>query len=500
MKQKDNKLEQVPRLLALVLAMLSGLSLAGGFSVGGWDARPVRLYADLTKGLFVTEEEVPDDSYLWAQIEMPDPLPEGAWEPHSEVPDVAPAAENRTGQQSAAEAVPVEKSAMESVAALESRTDPAGVQMHAVPIEDFSENRDALSFFFSALDRRQELDRPVRIAFLGDSFVEGDILTSNLREYLQERFGGRGVGFVPLAAIDRYRNTVNIEHEGWRIQNSLYRDQKANYLLGGQTFFPASGEAWVSIRTTDQRDHAKSFDTASLLYSADSAATVYYRLGAAQEQQTSLRDDGSLQLLVTHRKDMRSVNFRIQAGEGFTGYGLFLNDETGVYVDNYSLRSSSGVQLLRVGPNLLQRMSRMIPYDLVILQYGMNVMEADRREYNTYTEQMIRVVNRIREAMPQASILIFGVGDRNFRNEDGDMVTRPGVISLIEAQRRIAQESGVAFWNTYLAMGGRNSMGSFVDHTPALANKDYTHINYLGGRRIGLAFGQALTEAQSRYE
>ena len=41
--------------------------------------------------------------------------------------------------------------------------------------------------------------RPVRIAFFGDSFVEGDILTADLREKLQLAYGGGGTGFAPTS-------------------------------------------------------------------------------------------------------------------------------------------------------------------------------------------------------------------------------------------------------------------------------------------------------------
>ena len=453
-------------MLALVIAILTGLSLFDGFSVGGREYRAVHLYSELTKGLNNPEEDFSADNQLWAQMETPvaaSPQPDDS---------------------------------------LAGTTVPDTVVMPrpgVVPIEDFSENRDVLAAFFAALDRREELERPVRIAFLGDSFVEGDILTSDLREYLQERFGGRGVGFVPLAPVDRYRNTLTVDHNGWAVSNSLHGEHVSRYLFGGQCFAPSSGEAYVKVQATGQRQHSRAFNTVSLLYASDSAATLHYTFGRSDEREAVLKTDGTLQLFEATRQDMQAVHFRVVGGEGFTGYGLFLNDETGVCVDNYSLRSSSGVQLLRIGPNLLSRMNRMLPYDLVILQYGMNVVEADRRDYSHYAEQMVRVVGRIREAMPDVGILIFGVGDRSFKDDDGNMATKAGVISLVEAQRRIAQQTGVAFWNTYLAMGGRNSMNAFVNQTPALANKDYAHINYLGGRRIGLAFGEALTDAQRRY-
>jgi hypothetical protein len=448
-------------MLVLMIGALTALSLAGGISIGGKTSKPVRLYADLTRGIALTEADtLPPDSMLWARMEVP--------------------------------VLPVGAAATDTVHS-------AAPRFEGVPIEDFSENKDVLASFFSALDRRDSLGRPVRIAFLGDSFVEGDILTSDVREFLQERFGGRGVGFVPLAPIDRYRNTLSVDHSGWKILNSLYGAQKAKYLLNGQCFAPADSTASITVRASDQREHIKAFDVAALLYSTDSTATLHYKLGGGEEKETPLRAGGTLQLFEAGRQNMRMATFRITAPEGFTGYGLLLNDRTGVCVDNYSLRSSSGMQLLRMGPNWLARMHTMIPTDLVVLQYGMNVMEAERSDYQSYTDQMIRVVARIREAMPGVGILIFGVGDRNFKNEEGEMVTKIGVTRLIEAQRRIAEQTGAAFWNTYLAMGGQNSMGTFVNQTPALANKDYTHINYLGGRKIGLAFGEALMDAQNRY-
>ena len=54
-------------------------------------------------------------------------------------------------------------------------------------------------------ERVSSLDRPVRIAYFGDSFIEADILTGDLREMLQKRFGGCGVGYVPITTkISRF--------------------------------------------------------------------------------------------------------------------------------------------------------------------------------------------------------------------------------------------------------------------------------------------------------
>ena len=59
--------------------------------------------------------------------------------------------------------------------------------------------------------------RPVRIAVLGDSFIEGDILTADLREKLQQAYGGGGAGVGPSAwpQTPRRRPLTN-QAKGWR--------------------------------------------------------------------------------------------------------------------------------------------------------------------------------------------------------------------------------------------------------------------------------------------
>mgnify|MGYP002224516956 CR=1 FL=1 len=57
---------------------------------------------------------------------------------------------------------------------------------------------------------------------------------------------------------------------------------------------------------------------------------------------------------------------------------------------------------------------------------------------------MIKVVEHLRKAFPQASILIVGVGDREHRDEDGNLRTMPGVKNLIRYQQALAAETHTA--------------------------------------------------------
>ena len=66
-------------------------------------------------------------------------------------------------------------------------------------IEDYSDSTmRGMKHFYEALSKVKTMKRPVRIAYFGDSFIEADIFTADLREMLQQEFGGCGVGYVPV--------------------------------------------------------------------------------------------------------------------------------------------------------------------------------------------------------------------------------------------------------------------------------------------------------------
>lgn len=76
----------------------------------------------------------------------------------------------------------------------------------------------------------------------------------------------------------------------------------------------------------------------------------------------------------------------------------------------------------------------------------------------------------------------------------------PGIKHLVRYQQHLAAEEGVAFWNLFEAMGGEGSMARMVEADPPMANHDYTHINFRGGKRIAGLLFEALMEGKARAE
>ncbi|MDR0230494.1 MAG: hypothetical protein LBI82_00035, partial [Dysgonamonadaceae bacterium] len=114
--------------------------------------------------------------------------------------------------------------------------------------DDYSADHNALDRFYDALSA----NRSVRIAYFGDSFIEGDILTGSLRYMLQEKYGGNGVGFVPINCLTAgFRTTVVTSADGWGehcLTDSIFDRKKQG--LSGYYFIPqANSTATFSSRT-----------------------------------------------------------------------------------------------------------------------------------------------------------------------------------------------------------------------------------------------------------
>jgi hypothetical protein len=109
---------------------------------------------------------------------------------------------------------------------------------------------------------------------------------------------------------------------------------------------------------------------------------------------------------------------------------------------------------------------------------------------------MENVITHLKRCCPNASFLVVGVSDKSWNN-NGTFETDPSVPLLIEAQRRVAEKKGAAFWSLYDAMGGYNSMVNWVTSDTALANKDYTHLNFRGSHKVGkMLFNELMVNYQ----
>jgi hypothetical protein len=350
--------------------------------------------------------------------------------------------------------------------------------------------------------QRLKNGKNVRIAWFGDSFIEGDILVQDVREMLQRVFGGKGVGFVPaFSSTAQFRQSVHHTFSKDWEETSIMSRRSTRFPLGitGHISFPAlvedSSEAsWVEL-IGSSRSGAQTFDKIRVLYgeSVDSSGKLRCETNVGSFQKAVISGLG-LKSAVFATKGANRVVLSFQSKDTLPIHGISLEgDSGGVLVDNFSFRGNSGTGLLKIPVSSLRETDRLLDgYQLVVLEYGTNVTDATMAGFGWYAKKMEEVVAHLRLAFPEADFLLIGVGDRGQRGEGG-IVSNPAVAKVLEAQRQAANSTGCAFWDLRQAMGGENSMAAWVD--AGMASSDFTHISPGGGRRLGKAFSKAFLKA-----
>lgn len=108
---------------------------------------------------------------------------------------------------------------------------------------DFSskETDQSLEQFFKKLQALKKGKRKkVRIGYFGDSMIEGDLITQNIRQILQSNYGGHGVGFVPITSVVAgFRQTIQHKFSpNWIDQNFQNAKKIPFHFLSGHQFKP----------------------------------------------------------------------------------------------------------------------------------------------------------------------------------------------------------------------------------------------------------------------
>lgn len=352
-----------------------------------------------------------------------------------------------------------------------------------VIIEDYTESGKGLSRLRQALKE----PRLARIAVIGDSYIEGDIFTEDLREMLQNKHGGRGVGYVNMhSEFPGFRKSVRQGGgKGWKEFAANSRHDSA-YMSLSQHYYKLQSPTESTYEGSDSYSNIDSWNKSQFLFISPNDANITVETSAGVQ---TIPVTGALEIQAIALKGNTS-KFNVKtADKSIVGLGVWLTDTTGVNVDCMSSRGFSGVTLAKVNRRLSEQMARHIDYDLIILEFGINAMSPQQTNFNVYRKKMEGVIAHVRECYPDADILLLGIGDRGSKKgtEVHSMTSAPYMVS---AQREAARRARCLFWDTREAMGGEDAIVNWVRQ--GWANTDYVHLNHKGGKQLAMPLFKAI--------
>ncbi len=390
------------------------------------------------------------------------------------------------------------------------KPDSISIKLVSQPLDYPGDDKSVLYPFFHDLAESLESKQGIHILHYGDSQLEGDRITDYLRSRFQTEFGGYGPGILPLGE-EAYSlallSTVSGNWQRYNLMGTKYKDQGSHPYgpLGSYFRFTtdpqdsAAGnkqppEAWINFRgkgiSSGRADH---YQRCRIFYeNYHPPVKVSFYNGDVKIKSDTLAQSGSLKeydLSFPESPASLTIRFRGPGSPDF--YGICLDSPSGIYVDNIPIRGSSGLEFTRMNPVLMKEIYRSLNVKLLILQFGVNVVPGDLDNYSYYENGLYSQICQLKLLNPGLSIIVIGVSDASRKSGD-TYESYPCVEKILNAQKSAALKAGCVFWNLYEAMGGKNSMPSWVFAKEPLASTDFLHFNYAGARIVGKMFYSAL--------
>ncbi|GHT73311.1 hypothetical protein AGMMS50262_04210 [Bacteroidia bacterium] len=372
-------------------------------------------------------------------------------------------------------------------------------QNHASRIHLPDNQWDYFDDLFAELDTCQQAGKIVHILHYGDSQIEGDRITGYLRQKLQEKFGGNGPGLLP--AVQPIPSSAVGQDFSGNIERFIVAGTLKNsaahrrYGALGQVGM-LSGNAMISVHARDWKvtfDNAKEFQKIRLFVGKPSENFQANLSNKKLSAPKAVRRNLPAVSVFSWNFNTPVQSFSLQLSGASEIYGIAVDGKSGVAVDNVPFRGSSGTFFSTTDAELMSSMLKELNVGLVMLEFGGNitpVVHSDK-QIAQYKKTMSEQIVFFKKCNPKTKIIFIGPADMSTKIK-GQLQTYPYLEQTIEALKQAALENGVAFWDMYEVMGGRNSMIDWVRNSPALAAKDYIHFSEKGAARISELFFESL--------
>jgi alginate O-acetyltransferase complex protein AlgI len=361
------------------------------------------------------------------------------------------------------------------------------------------------------LDSLRYSRRQVRIMYYGDSQIEGDRITSYLRQTLRKGHGGTGPGlFLPLMPVMITKTVWLKSSSNWKKYNYLsYKSGKLSHndlgpFMAVCRFLPEGKKtavpekAYVTIKPSNVSDSSASeYDLLRIFYGNTSdQVRVVVKANDNEVFSDILKKGSGFYETGCSLGGAKEICIEFEGTVSPDIYGISIESSTGIIVDNIPQRGSAGLEFTMVGKSNLEETYRNLSPDLFVLHYGLNIVKNVRHDYSYFRKGLERQLALLKEISPATPVLVLSVTDmadirgdtlRSYRN----------IPSIIDAQYRAATDAGAAFWNSYRSMGGDSSIIRWADKNPPLAQKDYVHFTYPGADTLSKILTNALFAERS---
>ena len=362
------------------------------------------------------------------------------------------------------------------------------------------------------LQMEKASNKSIRILHYGDSQIEGDRTTREIRNFFQEKYGGTGTGFqnmtpfVPMAAVAHKTDGKWLRMTSFGRQDQRQSDGRYGVTGIANRFNSQAEGKYDAFINFYPRSYgykkAREFSKFQLFHGPlkDSLKISWFINDTLNQIQLmdTLTDDSKLVVRASEPIKELRIEFK---GASPDFYGISLDGKSGVNVDNISMRGSSGISFTQMDESHFKKELSNHEIALIILQFGGNSVPyfKTKESVKSYGQSFQRQIQLFKRLVPSASILVVGPSD--MASKKGlKWLSYPIIREVRNTMMNVAFDERVGYFDLCGFMGGEGSMVEWVNKSPPLAGPDHIHFTRRGAKKVGIAIANAIKQELDRYE
>jgi len=358
-------------------------------------------------------------------------------------------------------------------------------------------------FFKKLYQLKKEKKGTVNILHIGDSHIQADYITHQLRQNFQLEFGNAGRGFVfpdKVAQTNEPANYVSQSTGKWELKRVVFPDQPLPIGLGGITIRSTDENAMVKISIKNYPELNYEFNRVTTFFLKESKS---YNISVKDSLNRDLAFLGNFSssyfvnsATVTLPYLTNNISFKsfksLPTQERVTYFGFsFVNGNPGILYHAIGVNGAKYKHYLAA--EYFAEQTKALNPDLIVLSLGTN--EALDHPYSDpkFTEYVDDLIKKLKAQNPNALFVIATHPDsfkkKNKRN--------PGIATIRKKLLEYAENSQIACFDLYEAGGGNHSADNWKK--AELLREDGVHFTRKGYELQGNMFYLALIKAYNQY-
>lgn len=330
----------------------------------------------------------------------------------------------------------------------------------------------------------------VKILHLGDSHLQADLYTGQVRKNFQSFMtgleGARGM-ITPFvkASPDSYKIIFS---SSWKSINILSQTNNANLGLWGTTAYTTSTNNTIDININNKNPIKYDFNRLKVYHSDlnNGDNIIISGLEVAYQKIYNRKEGYTEFVLADYVKDVKIVITKNNS-ETFYLYGLYFdNDDAGV-VYNVSGTNGATANSYLNAQRLMSDIAKINP-DMIIISLGTNDTYEQGGE-NTFEGNLSSLVAKIKNSTTNIPILLITPVECHWHKKK----INPRQEKTIEIIENVAKSEGCLYLNMYNILGGKGSSNNLVNN--ALMQRDKVHLTTKGYQLEGDLLYNALWNA-----